>query len=362
MANEIDLYSFPTYRALEDYKEQQFTSLIWVYEHLLESPEAQKMIQIFGEEGVYDQLVYHQKLIIAVSEFKSAALLQDYLQWRYRVVTSRGISSEYFLIEHAYWIKALQLYLFEAFSSEFTSLYQTIQSLHETYLYASVSPLSLYETQSIIEALVQSLITNDEVRVNHLFQSNLYRFESPLNFFDTVIKPTMIEIGRLWEINTISMAKEHIATAMIERLWNHYADQSSSTHLSNQVAFVVLPEQQLHKLGAKMVTTMLNRNGWKVANLSLNENFHDIFDAILEFHPQLIILSASMAIHIPLIQRFINELKADSHFYSGKIALGGQAFYRTHPPILIEKTDFQGENLQDLEHYVLTLKDQLPLL
>lgn len=354
MENDIELLSFPTYRALEDYKEQQFAMLIWVYENLTNTSTAQLMIEVFGEDGLYDQLVYHQKLLMSVSEFKSSALLNDYMQWRYRLIISRGISPEYLFYEHQLWIKALQIYLFEAFSSEFIPVYQSIVSLHEIYINATKPTMTKEDTHSLIHSIVHAMITNDEIVLNDLFQTHLYRYNSPFEFFDTVIKPSMIEIGRLWEINHITVAKEHIATAMMERLWNQYADLPSSIHLSGKIAFVILPDQQLHKLGGKMVSTLLHQKGWKVANLTLNENFRDIYDAILEFRPQLLVFSASMAIHIPLIQHCIDELKEDPHFFSGKIAVGGQAFYRTDPPIILEKTDFQSENLKALDEYITT--------
>jgi MerR family transcriptional regulator, light-induced transcriptional regulator len=326
-----------------------------VFEQIINSSKTRHMVEIFGEDGVYDQLLYHQKLLLVVCEFKSSPLLNDYMRWRYQVVMSRGISPEYFAVENNFWVKAIQTYLFEAYSSEFVTLYHTLLVESKKYEeYGSLEGTGTADT--LIPILVHALINGDEEGANALFRTHLNRFNSPTEFLDTIVKPSMVEVGRLWECNKISVAKEHIATAIMERLWDHYREGSSSSAHSNGVAFVITPEKQLHKLGSKMVAALLHQYGWKVAQLELAENFASIFDAVTEFRPKLIICSATMAIYIPMIQRFIDELYASESFFNGKIGVGGQAFYRTSPPIILEHVDFQGEDLKSLENYIKTLQ------
>jgi len=347
-------FSIPTYRSIEDYKAQQWPILMWMFEHLMEDAESKPMIETFGENGVYDQLAYHQKLLLSAFEFGSASLLNDYMSWRYRVAMSRGIDPQYFILEHLLWIKTIQVYLFEAYSSEFNTLYGEFIHAHERFIAsASLYPPVHSENTLLKEQLVDSLVRGDEDTSAQIFAEHLYHFGSPIDFFDTVVKPTMIEIGRLWENNALSVAGEHIATAMVERLWNRFSDhQHDDTILSHRVAFVITPDAQLHKLGSKMVSSLLTQRGWKVANMGLPENFKELLEAIDEFRPNMILISATMAIYIPLIQKFVLALRFEEPAYEGKIVVGGQAFYRTSPPILMENVDFQGESLKELDEYL----------
>ncbi len=350
----MNKFSIPTYRSIQDYKDQQWPILIWIFEYLVTTSEAKLMIETFSEEGLYDQLAYHQKLLLSACDFNSSPLLNDYMSWRYRLAISRGIDPKYFIFENHLWIKAIQAYLFEGYSSEFNALYyEFIDSHQEFSTSTSLPPSALSENTLLKEELVQALIHTDENSAAHIFADHFYHFGAPTDFFDTVIKPTMIEIGRLWENNTISVATEHVATAMIERLWNRFSNHDTEdTFLNHRVAFVITPDAQLHKLGSKMVSSLLTQRGWKVANMGLHESFKELFEAIGEFRPDLIILSATMAIYIPLIQKFVLALRFDEPVYEGKIVVGGQAFYRTFPPILMENVDFQGESLKELDEYL----------
>lgn len=350
-------FSFPTFRALEDYKSQQLQLLIWMFEHLTRDPMCRNMIETFTEEGFYDQIGFHQKLMIAACDFNSNTLLYDYLRWRYTMCISRGINPNYFLLEHKLWIQGIQTHLFEGYSLEFVFLYRSILKSHDDLLidHHQHAPL---KSDELIQRLLDALLNADDLEASKVFAQNLYAFGSPSDFFDQIVKPTMVEIGRLWEINHISVAKEHVATAMVEYLWNKCSDtpHESGSKLYSRVAFVITPDTQLHKLGSKMVSQVLSDKGWKVANFGLEEKFKELYNAIVEFNPQLIVLSATMAIYIPLFQKLIDALKSEECIYEGKIAVGGQAFYRTDPPILIKKADFQGETLKEFENYVESLE------
>lgn len=346
--------SFPTFRALEDYKSQQLQLLIWMFEHLSHEVMSKSMIETFGEEGFYDQISFHQKMIIAACDFNSKTLLYDYLRWRYTMCMSRGINPNYFLLEYKFWIQGIQTHLFEGFALEFVFLYRSVISHHDALIHDHHVALS-DETLSdeTVDRLVNTLLEPDESETSKIFAEKLYAFGSPNDFFDRIVKPAMIEIGRLWESNRISVAKEHVATAMIEHLWNRFSEVSDNAS-AYRTAFVITPDAQLHKLGSKMVAKVLSKRGWRVAHFGLEENFKELYNGIVEFNPQLIVLSATMAIYIPLFQQLINALKSEECIYEGKIAVGGQAFYRTIPPIVLKKADFQGETLSEFEQFLDT--------
>lgn len=355
MISTIDEYFFPTYRALKDYKEQQLHILIWVYEHLLEEPSTRMMIECFSEKGLYDQLAYHQYLIITASEFRSSELLNDYMHWRYNVIQSRHVSAKYLLLENQLWIKAIRLFLFEAYSNEFIQIYEVFQSKHNLFSQARLqSTMDSTLSTILIQQLFNALITSDEEMVKSIFSKNIERFSSHSDFLDSVIKPTMIAIGKAWETNIITVAKEHIATSLVERVWNDFIHSAEHKPMisSNGRAFVITPKAQLHKLGSKMVSQLLQDKHWEATQFELENDFTKVLNAVLEFAPRLIVISITMPIYLPLVQSFIDALKDPYSGYQGKIAIGGQALYRTENPIFLEHVDFQGKDLKEFENYL----------
>ncbi len=344
--------SLPTYRSLANYTEQQWHIMIETFEHLKLEPITKSVIDIFGDEGLYEQLSYHQKIIKTASELGSFALLTDYLNTRYRLFISRGIDAKYFLIETNYWCNAIRHFLFEPYAVEFVALYNQMLTLHDT---LSAIDTSYVLTNSLVDQLTQALINTDEAKAREIFNSHLDEFHSPVDFLDQVVKPALILIGIAWESAHISVAKEHIATAIVERIWGSMAKNLLQNDDTNRSVIIITPDSQLHKLGSKMVATFMESKGWKVAQINLNENDHEVYRAIDLFHPNLIICSVMLPICIPLIQKFVSALKVQQPIYEGKIAAGGQAFYRSEPPILLKNIDFQSSSLIELEKYIDSL-------
>lgn len=344
--------SFPTYRSLANYTEQQWHIMMETFENLKQESITQNVIDIFGEEGLYEQLSYHQKLIKTACELGSFAILLDYLSARYRLFISRGIDTEYFLIENHYCCNAIRHFLFEPYAMEFVALYAQSLSHHEA---LSIIDTSYVLSNSLVDKLTQALINGDEAKVREIFNGHLDEFDSPLDFLDQAVKPAMILIGIAWETAQISVAKEHVATAIIERIWGNLAKNLHQDYDTNQSALIITPDSQLHKLGSKMVATFMESKGWKVAQMNLNENDHEVYRAIDLLHPNLILCSVMLPICIPLIQKFVTNLRVQQPIYGGKIAVGGQAFYRSDPPILLKNIDFQSSTLIELEKYIDSL-------
>lgn len=323
-----------------------------VFDNLNNEPLTKSLIDHFGEDGLYEQLSYHQKLLRVACEFGSSEILEDYLSLRYRLFITRHIDLNYFLMEAHYWCDAIRHYLFEPYAAEFITLYNEIIAHHQALCKLDVTYTL---NDSVIGQLTQSLINADEAKVREIFHSHIDEYDSPLDFLDQLIKPAMVLIGIAWERAEISVAKEHVATAIIERVWGNVSNVLIQKQSSQHSALIITPDSQLHKLGSKMVGTFIESKGWKVAHISLHEHDHEIFRAIDIYHPDLIICSVMLPICIPLVQSFITTLRTQEPIYEGKIIVGGQAFYRTNPPIILKDVDFQSSSLKELEAYIESL-------
>lgn len=346
-------FTFPTYRALANYRENLSLVFLRTFESIKHDPSSEKMIEIFSEEGLYDQLSYHQKLLVGACEFQSSTILFDYLQWRCRVLQARGISQEYLSFEYEQWQKSLWLYLFEPYATEFQHLYEQCITFCST----SFQESSLYECQHEmpIKQLTDALLESNEEKASLIFAAELKRYENFLTFFDNLIHPTMTLIGSLWECGKISVAKEHLATAIIERLCERFAPKNQPYPLqpSQQppLALVIKPQTQLHTMGIKLIQSLFEAKGYRCAHIDLEENTLEASNAAILFNPAFIVCSISLPIFIPIMQRFIDKLKSDKIF-QGKIIVGGQALYRTSPPIYLQNVDFQGKTLKELEKFL----------
>lgn len=164
-----------------------------------------------------------------------------------------------------------------------------------------------------------------------------------LNVFQNVL----YEIGRLWEINLVSVAEEHYCTAatqlIMSQLYPHIFTTARSGY--NMVATCVGGE--LHEIGIRMVADFFEMEGWDTYYLGANIPIDTLVDAIGEKNASLLAISATMTYHVKGVEEVIRAVRADQDLTHVQILVGGYPF--TIIPDLWKEigADGYGVNAQD---------------
>lgn len=79
-----------------------------------------------------------------------------------------------------------------------------------------------------------------------------------------VFQPTAYEIGRLWQYNEFTVAQEHLATAIIERQMGEPHPLFRPKLAKPKKLVIGCVDQELHRVGARMVTDFFEQDGWTV--------------------------------------------------------------------------------------------------
>jgi MerR family transcriptional regulator, light-induced transcriptional regulator len=141
--------------------------------------------------------------------------------------------------------------------------------------------------------------------------------------YGRVIAPAMWRIGCLWEEGVITVADEHLATALTHRVMAS-AYGSSFGHATTRPGRILLAvvEGQRHALGLRMAADVLELGGYEVNYLGEDVPLDALIDAIESRQPDLIGLSstltqanASLRVAVPQLQGRFPEVP---------ILLGGQ--------------------------------------
>lgn len=140
----------------------------------------------------------------------------------------------------------------------------------------------------------------------HLFQRALYR------------------VGELWEQNKISVATEHIATAITEGLLTLVYPKIFEAEHSGKKAVIACVPNEFHQIGAKMVADTFELNGWDGHFVGANTPTSELIDKIQEVDPDVIGLSLSIYFNLPNLEKMITEIR--NEFPETNIWVGGQAF------------------------------------
>lgn len=144
--------------------------------------------------------------------------------------------------------------------------------------------------------------------------------------YEELLKPAMYEVGVLWERNKITVATEHMASAVTETLMNElYATISFSGNYPKTVIITCI-QNELHQIGARMISDVFEMNNWQVHFLGANMPNNELIRYIGVTKPDMLAVSVSLYFNISVLEELIQVVRLCCPML--RIVVGGQAFTR----------------------------------
>ena len=146
-----------------------------------------------------------------------------------------------------------------------------------------------------------------------------------------IVEEAQVEVGALWARNEISVAREHMATAVSQYVLGELYSQLPVPKEIIGRAIITGVEGERHQLGANMVADLLEAEGWSVRFLGTQMPHRDIVEAVEEHEADAVGISATMLFNLGSVSDLIRDLRA----LKGSdlpIMLGGRAF-RSNPDV-----------------------------
>ncbi len=204
------------------------------------------------------------------------------------------------------------------------------------------------DIQKIQKDYLSGLLRGDRHQCHLIVKDALYEKISLQEVYEQVFTPSMIEIGRLWEIKEISIAQEHLATAITQSVISGFYEYLFSNKTPEYKGKMILTcvGDELHELGPRMLADLIEMEGWDVQYLGANMPMDAIFHIVMEEKPDLVGLSATVKENKEDIKQLIKRIK-EEHDPGTPIMVGGLA-YKIFPD-LYEYTggDFLGNNFEE---------------
>ena len=142
--------------------------------------------------------------------------------------------------------------------------------------------------------------------------------------YTDLFQKSMYRVGELWEINEISVAREHLATSITENMLNITYPHLFTGRQSAEKAIISCTANEYHQLGGKMVADIFELHGWDTHFLGVNTQINDLLTFIDAIKPDLIGLSLAVYFNIAALEATLETLHA--HFNNLDILVGGHAF------------------------------------
>ncbi len=170
----------------------------------------------------------------------------------------------------------------------------------------------------------EALIIGDRAGCTNIVDRLENRGISMLLLYENLFKPSLYQVGVFWERNRISVATEHMATALTETLMNRIFAAETLSRLRGKRVVIASIESERHFVGAKMVADVFETNGWDGYYLGGDVPTPSLLDFIQQTDPDLVGLSLSIYSNLPVLEKIVSKVQGT--FKHLKVLVGGQAF------------------------------------
>ncbi len=158
--------------------------------------------------------------------------------------------------------------------------------------------------------------------------SELVKVGTPIStIYEHVFQTSLYEIGRLWQLNKISVAEEHFFTAATQLIMSQLYPQIFGGKKNGLKMVGCSLEGNLHEVGIRMVTDIFELNGWDSYYVGSNVPRNDLVDLLNLRKPNLIAISVSLSSQINTAKSIIQQLRQVDELANLKILVGGQPLY-----------------------------------
>ncbi|MBI5549260.1 MAG: cobalamin B12-binding domain-containing protein [Deltaproteobacteria bacterium] len=274
---------------------------------------------------------HHCAFMSTVFSLRRYDLLAATLPWVYRAYHGRGFSYDYFPVELDAWARAVERCLPADQLSEILAVYAWMKEHHreiirlaeaaEPEAAASAPDAWAQVRQRYLRALLagdpaEALVVAREIRLPEELEG----------FYLSVIQPAMYRVGTLWEAGTISVAEEHLASAITVRVVAGLAGLRKIGRPWRGLTVVSAVPHELHVLGAWMVSDLLEMDGWQVRYLGADTPLEDLLALVKSQRPSMLALSVTMPFNLPWARKIIAAVKAEQASTPVTVMVGGGAF------------------------------------
>ncbi len=142
----------------------------------------------------------------------------------------------------------------------------------------------------------------------------------PKTLADELVVPVMVEVGRRWQANEISVAREHLATATC-RAALAQIDLGDPPPAVYGKALLACVEGNRHALGLTLLADQLEVAGWETQVLGADVPNEHLIRHVEEWQPDLVCLSLALPTHLRAARALIKQLRAAG---APRVVVGGR--------------------------------------
>ena len=327
--------------------------LLDVNDLILEDDEriVKESLVLINESELYYILEYHQQIVINFLYFNEKDILENYLFWLYRVYYTRQLDLDFLLVVYEYWKKGFKRYLNKVNCYELDQMYDFLISNHKDIKQLALKDIDIYLDDEV-ETLYNLLINGKEEEVKTLIETNSNSIDDFIDFFSNKLVKALQKVGYMWEVSKLSVAKEHISSAIIEKLCLKQLEKFIQEDSKSQMVLLSNAPNEFHSMGLKILAKILEKKGYKVLTMKNSKTLkEDIVRAVYDFDISYLMFGISLSINLYNMAMIIDYIKKERKTKGFHIIIGGNACEALTKPKELLKADAYLKDIKSIIDY-----------
>lgn len=173
---------------------------------------------------------------------------------------------------------------------------------------------------------LDALVRGDRRAADRLVDGLLDRGEGLEHVYLEVVQPAMSEVGRLWQENELTVAEEHLATAITQAVMGRAFERVYRWHDSRTPSLIAAcVDEERHQMGLRMLCDLLELDGWDTSYLGASVPIEALVSMVEKREPEAVALSATISPHLPRLRAAIEAIRGSKVATQPLIIAGGRA-------------------------------------
>ena len=143
----------------------------------------------------------------------------------------------------------------------------------------------------------------------------------------TILQPALSDIGCLWQGNEITVAEEHLATAITQAaMARAYERALAGRKHAGRTLIAACVENERHEVALRMLCDLLDVEGWHTTYLDATVPVETLVEMVQRLRPNVVALSTTLTPHLPRVRGVIAAIDMALGDSRPIIFVGGRPF------------------------------------
>lgn len=213
-----------------------------------------------------------------------------------------------------------------------------LATLVDTYMEAGLKRLPSFPTElatlfrdeaphvELAREYLRALLNGERHIAGQLVFDAVEQGVSPQEIYLHVFQATQREIGRLWQMNQITVAQEHFCTSATQLIMAQLYPKIFRGDKNGRKMVATSISGELHEIGVRIISDFFEMEGWDTYYLGANCPTPGILQALVDRKADLLAVSATMTFHVRAVENLIGAVREHEELSATKILVGGYPF------------------------------------